>query len=122
MDPRLRPASRLPSVTSALLRAACLATTLAFTASAQAQVSAPHSYKPATGYVPDAATAIRIAVAVWEPIYGPARIAAQQPFHAQLHDGVWRVEGSLPPGRNGGVALAEIARDNGAILRVSHGK
>lgn len=35
----------------------------------------PHNFKPASGYVPDEATAIRIAVAVWEPIYGAEHIA-----------------------------------------------
>jgi hypothetical protein len=29
-----------------------------------------HNCKPGTGYVPDAATAIKIAIAVWKPIYG----------------------------------------------------
>jgi NTF2 fold immunity protein len=32
------------------------------------------------------------------------------------------VEGSLPKGAKGGVALAEISKEDGRIIRVSHGK
>jgi hypothetical protein len=83
-----------------------------------------HNYKPKDGYVPDAKAAIKIAVAVWEPIYGEAQIAGEKPYHARLDtNGIWIVEGSLPPGAVfGGVAIAEIAKDDGRILRVSHGK
>jgi hypothetical protein len=81
-----------------------------------------HTYKPSGGYVPDAATAIKIAVAVWEPIYGRDHVAQKKPFHATLKDGIWTVEGSLPPRTPGGVPEAEIAQRDGRILRISHGK
>jgi len=81
-----------------------------------------YSFKPGEGYVPDAATAVKIAVAIWEPIYGVATIAREKPYRAALRDGIWVVEGSLPDGFVGGVAIAEIAKDDGRILRVSHGK
>jgi hypothetical protein len=57
--------------------------------------------KPKGGFVPDAATAIKIAVAVWTPIYGARRIEAEKPFRAQLRDGVWTVEGFMPPNPSG---------------------
>lgn len=81
-----------------------------------------HNYKPKKGYVPDEKTAIRIAVAVWIPIYGEKQIEEEKPYHANLDNGVWTVMGSLPENSVGGVAEAEIAKDNGCILRVSHGK
>jgi hypothetical protein len=83
-----------------------------------------HNYKPKEGYVPDEKTAIRIAVAVWIPIYGEKEIEEEKPYQAKLDKGVWTVEGSLPKGKHvlGGVAVAEIAKDDGCILRVSHGK
>jgi hypothetical protein len=81
-----------------------------------------HNVKPPEGYVRDEATAIKIARAVWEAIYGEERIKRQSPFKAVLSNGVWRVEGSLPVKMLGGVALAEIAQDDGRILRVSHGR
>jgi hypothetical protein len=84
--------------------------------------SSAHNYRPSEGYVPDAVTAIKIAVAVWEPIYGREQIAAEKPYKAILQDGVWIVEGSLPRGMAGGVAVAEISKYDGKILRVSHGK
>ena len=85
-----------------------------------------HSYKPAGGYVPDAKTAIRIAVAVWSPIYGEQEIQGERPFHASLKRGGWTVTGSMPskPGViiHGGVALARIAKADGRILQIIHGK
>lgn len=80
------------------------------------------SFKPKDGYVPDAKTAIAIAVAVWGPMYGDDEIAAEKPYHARLNGNIWVVEGSLPEGWAGGVAVAEIAKDDGRILRVGHGK
>src|SRR5205823_11567788 len=83
----------------------------------------PRAQLPApSGYVPDAATAIRIAVAVWEPIYGAKNIASEKPFRAVLNKGVWTVTGSLPENTPGGVAVAEISMRDGKILRISHGK
>jgi hypothetical protein len=72
--------------------------------------------------VSDAATAIRIAVGAWEPVYGSAHIARERPFHAALHHGVWTVTGSLPHGMKGGVAIAEISEADGSIIRIAHGK
>ena len=82
----------------------------------------PHSVQPERGMVPDEATAIAIALAVWRPIYGEQHIARKAPFHARLADGEWTVEGSLPPHMKGGVPLAVIAQRDGRILRISHGK
>jgi hypothetical protein len=83
-----------------------------------------HTYKPKAGYVPDAKTAIKIAVAVWEPIYGVEKIAKEKPYRTELTNAVWIVQGSFNKGKGwkGGVAIAEIAKDDGRILRVSHGK
>jgi NTF2 fold immunity protein len=80
------------------------------------------TYMPPAGYVPDAETAIRIAVAVWEPIYGRKHIQGQRPFRATLHGGVWTVTGSLPRGAVGGTAEADISKRDGSVLRVTHGK
>jgi hypothetical protein len=73
----------------------------------------PHNCKPPDGYVPNADTAILIALAVWLPTYGKARIDRQAPYRAELNGGIWTVRGSLPPDHVGGVALAEIAKDDG---------
>jgi len=79
-------------------------------------------YVPPDGLVPDAETAIAIAVAVWKPIYGAKQIEAQRPLTAKLVKDVWFVEGSLPPGFRGGVAEARISKLDGRVLYVLHGK
>jgi hypothetical protein len=81
-----------------------------------------HNAMPKGGVIPDEATAIKVAVAVWEPIYGAEQIAKEKPYRAMLANGVWTVQGSLPKGRVGGVVLAEISGADGRILRISHGK
>jgi hypothetical protein len=87
-----------------------------------AEEGVPHNYKPAGGYVPNNETAIAIAVAVWNPIYGKENIEKKKPFKATLKEGIWYVTGSLPFGWVGGVPEAEISKDDGRILRVTHGK
>jgi hypothetical protein len=79
--------------------------------------------EPKNGFVPDAGTAIKIAVAVWEPIYGTNTLAQEKPYRAKLlTNTVWRVEGSLPRDTVGGVATAFIAKRDGRILDVYHTK
>lgn len=80
------------------------------------------NYRPPQGLVPDADTAIAIAVAVWTPIYGKEQIASEKPYKATLANGKWTVTGSLPKGWKGGVALAVITKSDGQVLRVIHGK
>jgi uncharacterized protein YpmS len=81
-----------------------------------------HNYKPKEGYVPNEETATKIAVAVWIPIYGKKTIEKEKPYKAVLKDGIWYVEGSLKKGGIGGVAEAEISKETGCIIRISHGK
>jgi hypothetical protein len=95
-----------------------------FVCAAEAQ---KHNYKPAVGYVPDEETAINIAVAVWRPIYGKKSIDDEKPYKAILKNGIWYVSGSLPEAKKGetivgGVAEAEISKDDGRIIRISHGQ
>ena len=77
---------------------------------------------PQNGFVPDSQTAIRIAEAVWIPIYGEKQIANEKPFKAVLRGETWLVSGTLPPGFVGCTAIAEIAKLDGRILRVIHGQ
>ena len=80
------------------------------------------SYVPPDGFVPDAATAARIAEAVWIPIYGAEQIAKERPFKATLKGDVWTVTGGLSPNTVGGVAEANVSKRDGRILRVIHGQ
>jgi hypothetical protein len=81
---------------------------------------APAEEKPKDGFVPDAATAIKIAVAVWERIYSASEIAQEKPYCAYLKEDTWIVTGTLPDGFVGGVARAEIAKKDGCVISVSH--
>jgi len=78
---------RFATIFPALLLVPCLA---------GAQQPGPQGYVPPRGFVPDSATAVRIAVAAWTPIYGEDMIAAEKPFAATLKDSVWTVTGSAP--------------------------
>ncbi|HTH48750.1 MAG TPA: NTF2 fold immunity protein [Candidatus Limnocylindria bacterium] len=81
-------------------------------------------YVPAKGFVPDEQPAIRIAEAVWIPIYGEEMIKEERPAKATLADDVWTVRGSWNKGPNmsGGVAEAKISKPDGRIIMVTHGK
>lgn len=83
--------------------------------------------KPAKGFVPDAATASRIAEAVLIPIYGKGA-AEERPFKAVLKDGIWtvtstgRCQENLPSSRKtcyGGHSV-RLSKDDGHILDVSN--
>lgn len=80
-------------------------------------------YSPLEGFVPDSLTAIRIAEAVWLPIYGKA-IYERLPFEADLDgDSIWAVAGTMPAGMShGGVPYAEIRKSDGRIVGVGHGE
>jgi hypothetical protein len=81
---------------------------------------------PKNGYVPNEATAVRIAEAVFIPIYGEKHVFSERPFQAKLKGDIWTVKGSLPkppkPGDIvvGGTMVAEIERTTGRIQAVYH--
>lgn len=87
-------------------------------------------------YVPNSDTAIRIAEAIWLPIYGQT-IYKRRPFKAVLvGDSAWFVTGSLPKSGysindvgdtvfiavRGGVPCALINKKSGCIIKVYHSK
>jgi NTF2 fold immunity protein len=85
--------------------------------------STKRSSIPPNGFVPDEQTAMRIAEAVWIPLYGQEQIDSEKPFRVYLQNGVWIVKGKpIPKDSFGGVAIAEISKKNGRIIRVSHGE
>jgi hypothetical protein len=82
-------------------------------------------YVPKEGFVPNDSTAIKIAEAVWLPIYGKD-VLEEKPYKARLKKGVWIVEGSIATDTlhitMGGVAYIEIQKSDGKILKVLHDK
>jgi hypothetical protein len=79
-------------------------------------------HMPAAGFVPDSVTAVRIAVAVWTPIFGEAQVAAQSPYRARLEGDVWSVAGTVSAGQRGGGAYAEISKRDARVLTVIGGR
>lgn len=88
----------------------------------KSEVEFEKEFIPAEGLVPDEQTAISIAVAVWSPIYGKDKIAGQKPYQVFLVDDYWVVSGSLSIRMVGGTAKIVIARADGRIINISHGK
>jgi hypothetical protein len=88
----------------------------------QSEGSGNRTYFPPEGYVPNEEAAIKIAIAVWEPIYGSKKIAQEKPYKAKLQNGVWFISGSLKSGWKGGVAEIEICKATAQVIRLSHGK
>jgi len=81
---------------------------------------AEDNLEPKKGFIPNEQTAIKIAVAVWVPIYGEKLIESEKPFKATLKNGIWTVTGSLPEGYLGGKVIAEISKETGCIIKVIH--
>jgi hypothetical protein len=79
-------------------------------------------------YVPDAKTAVKIAEAIFEPIFGKKYIRRRKPFKAILiNDSIWKVHSSprkiiLGGYIVGGGPVALIHKSNGKIIDVYHTK
>lgn len=72
-------------------------------------------------YVPTEEVAVKIAEAIWLPIYGE-KILKYKPYKATLKDKkVWIVTGTLSKGL-GGTPYIEIQKSDCKILVVTHGK
>jgi NTF2 fold immunity protein len=89
------------------------------------------SYVPKDGFVPDSATAVKIAEAVLIPVYGKEKIESERPFKATLENGVWTVNGTLycPDGKGGvttdcvgGTAEVKLSKADGRVLKMIHYK
>lgn len=74
-------------------------------------------------YIPDEVTAIKIAEAIWLPIYGN-KVLDKKPFRASLSKDKcnWIVKGSVPKGELGGYPIIEIRKSDSKVIRVFHTK
>ena len=93
--------------------------------------ASPQSYTPKSGFVPDSATAVRVAETVLIPVYGEQKIMSERPFTATLKDDVWTVSGTLhcPDGKggittscDGGTATVRLSKTDARILFMIHYK
>lgn len=78
------------------------------------------SFQPKNGFVPDDATAIRIAEAVLKPIYGDRHIESERPLKAHLRNGVWTVVGTMKSANVGGSAVLKLSQSDGRVLFAIH--
>jgi hypothetical protein len=86
--------------------------------------SNPSNYIPSNpskdGYIPNEKTAIKVAEAIWMPIYGEKDVLEHRPYNAKLKDGnVWIVSGTIYT-RKEGSPFAIIQKSDGKILDVYH--
>lgn len=94
-----------------------------FSCSSDYKCTEQRGYIPPNGVVPDEETAIKIAEAVWLPIYGNV-IKEEQPYVASLSADkkTWFIHGSLPKSEVGGTAEMRINKKDGKIIMITHGK
>ncbi len=78
-------------------------------------------YIPGNGCVPDKETALKIAEAIWLPIYGKS-VLNEKPYTVDLENGIWSVTGTLKEGYDGGVAHIQIQKIDCKITEVFHTK
>ncbi|MDP4197065.1 MAG: NTF2 fold immunity protein [Bacteroidota bacterium] len=78
------------------------------------------NYIPPNGLVPDKETAIKIAEAIWLPIYGN-EIYNYKPFVAELSSDkrIWKVSGTVHTIK-GGEPYAEFRKKDCKIIKVIH--
>ncbi len=55
-------------------------------------------------------------------VYGKDHAIQQKPYQVHETQSTWEVSGSLKPNRLGGVFLIVINKQNGAVLRLTHGR
>ena len=105
---------------SQLLRVLALVVTVALGTSARTAANDDQLPLPAKGIVPDEVTAVKIAEAIFEPIFGLERVNKFLPYHAHLDDGIWTVYGTLGPESLGGTPQLTIQKKDGKVIRVWH--
>jgi hypothetical protein len=79
---------------------------------------------PKDGFVPDQRTAVKIAEAVIEPVFGLHCLTNERPLVAKLKGGEWFVSGTAPTNITwrGGVVEVHINKTNGCITFLTHWK
>ncbi len=79
---------------------------------------AESSALPSRGVVPDEITAVKVAEAIFLPIYGEEEVSRYRPYEATLKDGIWTVYGTLKPSARGGTPTMTLQKNDGRVLDV----
>src|ERR1700722_7224693 len=72
--------------------------------------------------IPDKETAVAVAEPILFRIYGKDQIIHEQPYVANLVDGYWILNGTLPEGWVGGTFLIVLSARDGKVVRLIHTK
>lgn len=112
---------RSKTALSTLITATVLTLAISQVALAQSSARRLPSVAPRGGFVPDTITAVRIAEAVWVPIFGEKAVEEGRPFVVRLRAGIWEVRAARR-GVLGGSLEIDIAKKDGRVLRVWRGK
>lgn len=73
--------------------------------------------------IPDDTTAIKIGEIYLNHRFGTQNIVENHPLKAAIiNDSVWKVTGTLPPNFFGGVPEIHLAKKDGKVLKITHGK
>jgi hypothetical protein len=72
--------------------------------------------------IPDKQTAVAVSEPTLFKIYGKAQIESERPYNIYLIDGYWVAEGTLPKGMFGGTFLDIVAKNDGRLMIMPHGK
>ncbi len=75
---------------------------------------------PANGLIPNEATAVAVAEAVFRPVFGEQETSKFEPYHAQLTADVWTVYGTLKQNSRGGTPMLRIQKTDGKALEIWH--
>ena len=79
--------------------------------------------RPKEGYVPDAATANKIADAVLVAMFGEDYVKNERPFSAVLNNGTWVIHGkTFDEPHPGGSVEIKIDKRSASVLSVTRGK
>jgi NTF2 fold immunity protein len=78
--------------------------------------------QPKSGVIGNETIAEAVAWTYLTPIYGKETIGREMPLRASLSDGIWSVNGTLPPGSVGGTAQILLCQRNGTVLSIIHYK
>lgn len=73
---------------------------------------------PSRGVVPNEITAVKIAEAVFLPIYGEEVVSKYRSYEASLKDGIWTVFGTLKLNARGGTPTLTIQKSDGKVLDI----
>jgi hypothetical protein len=85
------------------------------------------AFIPKDGFIPNEQVARDVAGTILSEVYGRQAIEQQKPLKVSLKNGVWHVEGTLPPAPKGhlavgGVAKILIEKRKATVISAQHGE